>query len=311
MVVLIVLALSELQTVRCNDKLTTLFLPDVSQSVPQTRQRYMLEYLQGAVKTRKSPDDLAGVIVLGKESKVEVPPTPQFPTMLGIENTVDAEYTDLASAIKLALATSPEDTARRIVILSGGDENRGNAIEQALVARCLKVQADVLPVEYRYDREVLVEKVAMSADVKVGETVNINVFVRAAGPTTRSLQVFQRTKNYRAPSTDDKPDQIALERGVNVFSLKKTVTEPKFCTFEAEFIPDEGSGDVRALNNRVNGFARVRSKAKVLLIESTRDEQNTPSWSRPCVRRRSTLTCWSRPMSRPAESSTATSCRPT
>ncbi|MEO6810174.1 MAG: VWA domain-containing protein, partial [Isosphaeraceae bacterium] len=271
-VVLIVLALAELQTVRRNDKLTTLFLLDVSQSVPQTQQKYLLEYIQGAVKTQKSPDDLAGVIVFGKGPKVEIPPTPQFPAMLGIENTVDAEHTDLASAIKLALATFPEDTARRIVILSDGNENRGNAIEQALVAHGLKVQVDVLPVEYRYDREVLVEKVAIPADVKVGETVNINVVVRAAEPTTGSLQVFQKTKNYRASSTGDKPERITLERGVNVFSLKKTVSEPEFYTFEAEFIPDEGSGDVRAVNNRAEGFVHVRGKAKVLLIEGTRDE---------------------------------------
>ena len=42
----------------------------------------------------------------------------------------------------------PEDTARRIVVLSDGNENRGNLLEQALAAKSLGVQVDVLPIEY-------------------------------------------------------------------------------------------------------------------------------------------------------------------
>ena len=135
---LIVLALAEVQTVRTNDRLTTIFLLDVSQSVPSDWQRAMLDFVNRQVDIHKRNGDLAGVIVFGKAARVEVPPTPYFSPMLGIESVVDTEYTDLAAAIKLALATFPEDTARRIVLLSDGNENRGNALEQALAASSLK-----------------------------------------------------------------------------------------------------------------------------------------------------------------------------
>jgi uncharacterized membrane protein len=271
-VTLIVLALAEVQTVRKSDRLTTMFLIDASQSVPQESQGPALSYVSEASRKRRK-DDMAGLIVFGREPRVEVPPAPTELNLLGIESTIDAEYTDMAAAIKLALATFPEDTARRIVILSDGNENRGNALEQALAAKALGVPIDVLPIEYHYDREVLVEKVSIPPDVKKGETVNINVVIRASEPTSGTLQIFQKADNYRAPAPgNEKPVPVELQRGINVFNLKQRITEPNFYTFTAEFVADRSSGDRRTINNVAEGFTHARGTAQVLLIEGTPGE---------------------------------------
>src|SRR4051812_7500821 len=272
-VTLIVLALAELQTVRRSDRLTTMFLIDVSQSVPRESQGPVLQYVTEASKKRRK-DDLAGAIVFGKGPRVEAPPAPtELNLTQGIESTVDPEYTDLEGAIKLALATFPEDTARRIVLVSDGNENRGNVVEQALAAKALGVEIDVLPIEYHYDREVLVEKVSIPPDVKKGETVNINVVIRASAPTNGTLQIFQKADNYRAPAPgNEKPVPVELRRGVNVFNLKQRINEPNFYTFTAEFIPERDSGDRRSINNVAEGFTHARGTAQVLLIEGTAGE---------------------------------------
>ena len=110
-------------------------------------------------------------------------------------------------------------------------------------------------------------------DVKKGETVNINVVIRASEPTSGTLQIFQKADNYRAPAAgNEKPVPVELQRGVNVFTLKQLITEPNFYTFTAEFIPDKDSGDKRAINNVAEGFTHARGKAQVLLIEGTRGE---------------------------------------
>jgi uncharacterized membrane protein/Mg-chelatase subunit ChlD len=271
-ITLIVLALAELQSVRRTDRLATVFLLDASNSVPREQQKAALDYVTDASKKRRR-EDLAGVVVFGKEPRVEIPPAPSELNLLGIESTIDPENTDLGSALKLALASFPDDTARRIVVLSDGNENRGNLFEQALIAKSLGVQVDVLPLEYFYDREVLVEKVSIPPDVKKGETVNINVVIRASEPTRGTLQVFQKADNYRAPAVgNEQPQPIELQRGINVFTLRQLITEPNFYTFSAEFIPEKGSGDRRAINNIAEGFTHARGKAQVLLIEGTRGE---------------------------------------
>jgi uncharacterized membrane protein len=272
---LIVLALSEPQAVRKNDKLTTMFLLDVSESLPHEWQRPMQDFVSAATKAQMRAGDMAGVIVFGKNARVESPPTPHPSTLVGIENQPERDFTDIGGAIKLTMASFPEDTAKRLVIISDGNENRGNAVEQAIAARELGAEIDVLPIEYRYDREVLVEKISMPADVKLGETVNINVVLRASEPTTGSLQIFQKTENGRESATGDaQPTPVTLQRGVNVLSLKKTITTANFYTFQAEFIPDANSGDKRAVNNRAEGFTHARGEATVLLIEGSAGEHD-------------------------------------
>ncbi len=272
----IVLALAEVSTVRRNEKLTTMYVVDASESIPQEYRGTILSFVsEDSKKRNKTKDDQTGVIVFGKEPKVETPPQmSEANLMLGIENTVDGQYTDIGGALKLALATFPEDSARRIVLIADGNENRGNAIEQALAAKELGVQVDVLPVDYFYDKEVLVEKVSLPPDVKKGETVAINVVIRASEPTRGTLQVFQKDSDNRsvpAPG-NEKPVPVELRRGVNVFTLKQLINEPSFYTFTAEFIPEKGSGDRRAINNVAQGFTYARGTAQVLLIEGIRGE---------------------------------------
>ena len=99
-------------------------------------------------------------------------------------------------------------------MISDGNENRGNLLEQAMTAKSLGVQVDVVPIEYRYDHEVLVEKVSIPPDVKKGETVNINVVIRASEPTHGTLQIFQKADNYRGPADgNQKPVPVELQRG--------------------------------------------------------------------------------------------------
>ena len=273
---LIVLALAEPQIVWRNDRLTTLYAVDLSQSVPRDKIEPMLNFVRQSTLEHRQAEDLAGMVVFSKNARVEVPPAPSEIRFLGVESSLDTDNTDLAGALKLAMGSFPEDSARRIVLISDGNQNRGNAFEQALQAKAQGIQIDVLPVNYNYDnqQEVLVEKVSLPSDVKVGETVNLNVVLRATAPAKGQLQVFQSdSKGGRTPATgNEQPIPVDLPRGVSVFTLKQVITEASFYRFVAEFIPDRNTADSRAVNNIAEGFTHARGAAKVLLIESKRGE---------------------------------------
>ena len=273
---LIVLALAEPQIVWRNDRLTTLYMVDLSQSVPRDKIEPMLNFVRQSTLEHRQAEDLAGMVVFSKNARVEVPPAPSEIRFLGVESSLDTDNTDLAGALKLAMGSFPEDSARRIVLISDGNQNRGNAFEQALQAKAQGIQIDVLPVNYNYDnqQEVLVEKVSLPSDVKVGETVNLNVVLRATAPAKGQLQVFQSdSKGGRTPAPgNEQPIPVDLPRGVSVFTLKQVITEASFYRFVAEFIPDRNTADSRAVNNIAEGFTHARGAAKVLLIESKRGE---------------------------------------
>src|SRR5262249_19883437 len=149
--------------------------------------------------------------------------------------------------------------------------NRGNAMEQALAAKSLGVKIDVLPISYRYDEDVLVEKVMVPPDVKQGETVNIDVVVRSSGPTKGKLQLIQEANNAPTPVLGEEPVEVELKRGVTVFKIKQTIDRPTFYQYRAQYIPYPNSGDKRLTNNEAIGFTQARGEARVLLIESRRD----------------------------------------
>src|SRR5262249_28295655 len=129
--------------------------------------------------------DKAGIIVFGRRPRLELPPSdaPNF-NWTEVATTIDPTYTDISAAIKLALASFPEGTAKRIVLISDGNENLGSAEEQARLGKQNGVQIDVVPlaVGYRNENEVMVERVEAPPRTELGSRVPIRVLVRSANP---------------------------------------------------------------------------------------------------------------------------------
>src|SRR5262249_49685202 len=131
--------------------------------------------------------DRTGVILFGRRGRLDLPPSdvPSLAkdprTFLDSSMPLDSNYTDISAAIKLALASFPEGTAKRIVLLSDGNENLGSAEEQARVAKQNGVQIDVVPLAagFRNEHEVLVQSVEAPPLTEQGARYPINVIIRS------------------------------------------------------------------------------------------------------------------------------------
>src|SRR5688572_11510738 len=104
---LLVLGLAGLQVARPSRSLSVLFLLDYSDSVPRDRQEAALRFID-TVAARMGPHDSAGVIVFGSDAYVEYLPRPGL-RVGSVHTVLSREYTDIAGAIRLALAAFPED----------------------------------------------------------------------------------------------------------------------------------------------------------------------------------------------------------
>src|SRR5262249_5877688 len=67
--VLLVLALAEMQMVRTSQKLAVIYVLDQSVSIPDEQRRAMADYVNAEIKKhrRGADDDLAGVIIFGRD----------------------------------------------------------------------------------------------------------------------------------------------------------------------------------------------------------------------------------------------------
>lgn len=264
---LIVLALADLQLVRRNDQRCTLFVLDQSLSVPDEQWGRGLDAVSLAIQRRARDSDQVGLVVFGKDARLELPPDEyrRDRAIRSIGSLIDREYSDPASGLKLALGSFPPDCAGRIVLVSDGNQNRGNALAQALVAQQNQVPIDVLPIEYRYESEIMVDRVVLPPNLKKGDTANLRIVIRSSRPATGRIRLNRRAEGE---TRSVHQQAVALREGLNVFFLKQTIDEPDFYTYEAHFEPDPDSDDRLAQNNKASAFTWLRGEGRVLLLES-------------------------------------------
>ncbi|MBN2580764.1 MAG: VWA domain-containing protein [Pirellulales bacterium] len=272
---LLVFALAELQFVQTSDRLTVIYLLDQSMSIPEQDRREMIRYVNAAIREHRRGKDRVGVIVFGRDAAVEIPPYDDNVQIDKVETLIDRENTNLAAAMKLAQALFPEDAAKRVVVVSDGNQNLGDAAEQAEALGNSGVSIDVLPVRYQARAELSVDRVALPPDARRGQPFDLRIVVGnnpsptggGSGEVAGRLMV---TRSYagRTETVCDEPK--TLIPGKNVFTVRQKIDTPNFYTYEAQFIPKRPqSDDTMSQNNRASGFTHVRGKGRVLLVEDS------------------------------------------
>jgi uncharacterized membrane protein/Mg-chelatase subunit ChlD len=270
----IVLALAGVQYVWTSNRVTVMYLLDQSESIPASKRQLMMDYVIKSVSAHRNRDreDKAGIIVFGREATIEIPPfddsIPQLGRLESYLGRTDA--TNLEAALKLAQASMPTDTSRRIVIISDGNENLGNASQLASRLADSGIGIDVVPVPLTADAEVLVEKIDLPSDIRKGQPFEARVVVNnysaagAEGNATGRLRVTQSLGNDEVLLSET---DVTLSPGKNVFPLRHTIDQPAPYTYRAEFIPGSQDDDSLRQNNEATAYTYVRGKGRVLLIE--------------------------------------------
>jgi uncharacterized membrane protein len=308
LILLLTLALAEIRLRRPNETTTVYFVVDRSVSIPQDldpadelkkdqRWQRIRQFIASAVEKRGTGHerDQAGVIVFGRRPRLVLPASdvPKMNLEDDAAATIDPTYTDISAAIKLALASFPEGTAKRIVLMSDGNENLGNAVEQARIAKENGVQIDTvtLAAGYKNENEVLVERVEAPSLTEQGARLPIRVLIRSYNPrmVTGTLSLRQLSEGAVAPVAIEAgpgvkergpPAVVQLKPGLNAFSFRQTLEGvQKSYTYEAIFQPLESvsergevvrglAGD-RVQNNSATTHVVALGRRRVLLVEAS------------------------------------------
>jgi Ca-activated chloride channel family protein len=127
---LLVLALASPLVQLTADQLAVAVLLDRSDSVAPAARVDEESWLASALAA-KSPADQVAVVSFGADATLErTLSTDSRPPRLS-PTAVDGRRTDIAAAIRTGIASLPPGTARRIVLLSDGQENQDHADQAA------------------------------------------------------------------------------------------------------------------------------------------------------------------------------------
>lgn len=264
-VVLVALCLADIQLVRRNDNLTVMFVMDRSHSVAAL-QDYQEEFVRTATAKVK-PRDRVGLVDFARNAYLQqlpmeggyfIPPG-RLPVM---PNT---DRTDVASGLRLAMAMFPADTAKRIVLLSDGNDNMGDVLTESRRAKSDGIPIDIVPLRYQHRNEIYFDRMIAPTHAEQGEQLPLRMVLNTKQRASGTIAVFQNGKPVELPPEASK---VALQPGDNTFFLKLPAQGDGAQTFEATFRPDDPSMDAVPLNNSGSAFTFVSGDSRVLLVSA-------------------------------------------
>ena len=209
-----------------------------------------------AVTQHKPPHDGVGLVVFGADAVLEQGVSRQF-ALSDITSQVEGTSTNIARAIQVGIASFPSEGARRLVLLSDGNENVGAAAEAALIAqslasRCFPYRSDGQRMSLRSGSTSSL----VPAQVKGGTPYRVEAVVFSTIETPASLELFRegalvdRLEVTLQPGKNRYPFlQSATAEGVQLYQL--VVNSPQ------DTIPD---------NNRWQAFTEIVGRPKLLLV---------------------------------------------
>lgn len=267
------LALAGPEWVRTTDDQTVTFALDQSDSVPHAQQRAALAFLERAAAGLRPGKDRLAVLSFAGRPAVEQLPREQL-QLDEVSTPRMRHQTNLAAALRLGLALFPGDTARRLVLLSDGNENRGVADEEIETYAGLGVPVDVVPLRYEHSAEVLVEHLAAPATAKRDEVLDLQLVVRSQTATAARLTLYRNDRRVDLdPGSDATTRLIELAAGPNRFSIPVALRAAGVHRFRTVIEPADPHADAMVVNNEGQAFTIVGAATRVLIVADA--DQNT------------------------------------
>ncbi len=252
---LLVFALAGARVVRNASQQCVVFALDASDSISKTKQNAALAYVNRALKTMKS-DQKAAMVVFGGDASVELAPS-STSKIDRIYSTTDTSNTDVSQALGLALATFPEQCAKKIVLLSDGNETSGRALEQAALAGANDISIDTVPLTSELPKEVLLDKMTCPSTVKIGEPFDLKITAVSKRPTVATIRLLRNGLPAGERALD-------LPSGKSVCTFRQSIAQPGGFEFKAIV---ESADDTRMQNNTALADTKVVGKPRVLYCE--------------------------------------------
>jgi Mg-chelatase subunit ChlD len=227
------------------------FALDLSASIARESIAEALEFVN---RSLNSPARI-GLVVFGADAAVESQVRRGAEPLREVTAQVERAGTDVGRALEVAIGAFPAEGHRRVVLLSDGRENLGDARAAAAVARSLGVEIHTVALERSsLAREVYVQSLVAPSQVRRDEPFTVQTVVQAADATRAHLIVMRNGAPLQETTID-------LQAGANVHSFVAQASEPGLQEYEVIVNSD---ADSEPENNRYHAFVQVMGAPKVL-----------------------------------------------
>ena len=198
-------------------KLAVTVLLDTSASMPRESLLHGEAMLRDLIR-KNSGASLRLITFAGRPN---LRPVPQQADKVNIPEGVDPKEgmsTDIEGAMQLALSTFPVQGARRILLISDGNENRGHALTAALRAREQGIAVFTVPAGGTAPLPVKVQSIASPQDVFSGERFTLSLQLDSAGAIPAGVWITSQGREIGSAKAD-------LHAGNNAVDVEARIAE--------------------------------------------------------------------------------------
>jgi Ca-activated chloride channel family protein len=279
----LVLALSQPEVERTSARVGLVVATDVSASVDDAAladARTQIASLRstvrrgspqaGALAAQRDADSLQ-IVRFAKHARVVAAADATLPRQPADD---DSSATDLQSALELSYGLFEADHVRNLLLITDGNETRGDVLREAERAARLGVRIDFLALPAPTTPDLAVRDLRLPSDLAVGVPFTLRATLSSERPTRATARVF-------AVVPHDKPRleatrEVELRVGLNDFELPVTAATAGRIEYRLELQPS--AADRWPDNNAANVAGDVPGPPRVLVIDSE------PSLAAPLAR---------------------------
>jgi uncharacterized membrane protein/Mg-chelatase subunit ChlD len=265
----LVFALGGFQLILPVDRLATVFVVDLSDSVGDAGRQDALAFLRQSLAVMPK-DDEAGIVAFGKDALVERLPE-EIREVDRLHSAPVTGATDIGAALRLASALFPDAAEKRIVVISDGNDTMGRGQLEAALAAARGIQVETRTVGLTNRDEVLIERLSTPSTAKLGEAISAKVTVTSSVAQPATLRLYM---NGTLVGTQ----LVQLEAGTKTYSFDcptdpaagcplKT-TSAGFYTFRAVI---EAPRDTFSQNDRADSNTIVKGPPRILVVDGSND----------------------------------------
>lgn len=253
-VLLLILSLAGFSIKKYSDKTTLIFAVDLSNSTREVRGS-MADFMRRSMENKPAKYQ-TGIITFGKDTFVEQPLS--FDMIFhGLETIPDPNYTDIGSGLQMASALMPDDTQKRVLLLTDGNENMGEAIQRAKSLSHQGIRIDGVFFDTEPGAEVQISSLDVPTKLYEGEAYDITITIDSTINTDGNIRLYANRSLVGEQG-------IEILKGENRFIFKDTALEGGIKTYEAEL---DVKRDSIKQNNRIVTYTEVQGIPILALVE--------------------------------------------
>ena len=239
---------------------------DFSRSVGQEGAEKAREVLSIAARA-KAQDTRTGLLFFARAPQWEFLPHQEIAEEY-FAPRLDREGTDLQAALQAAVAQTAEGREQKVLLISDGNENRGEISRIIPLLRAQGTQVWTLPVTLARGRnEIYLSDLVVPRQVDSAETFEIKGAIESLRQASAHVKLLR-------DGLLQVEQEVHLGRGANVVSFHDRIKETGSHTYE---LLVESSDDTLAENNLLQAVLEVKGPPRVLLLSAEKESQRVLS----------------------------------